>query len=50
MTTTRLPAARVLVLGRSPDVLEMVTRELAELGVAVRGSSAPERAPDVRCR
>lgn len=44
MTAIRLEASRVLVLGRSPDVLEMVTRELAELGIAVRGSSEPERA------
>src|SRR5262249_51918401 len=46
MTTARLSAARVLVLGRAPDVLEAGTRELAALGVAVRGSSAPERAAD----
>jgi N-hydroxyarylamine O-acetyltransferase len=36
--------ARVLVLGRSPAVLETVTQELAELGVAVTGSTEPERA------
>lgn len=36
--------ARVLVLGRSPEVLETVTQELAALGVAVQGSTEAERA------
>ena len=36
--------ARVLVLGRAPEVLETVTQELAELGLTVAGSTEPERA------
>jgi len=38
--------ARVLVLGRAPEVLETVTQELAELGLTVTGSTEPERAAE----
>ena len=38
--------ARVLVLGRSPEVLETVMQELAALGVAVQGSTEAEHAAD----
>lgn len=39
-------APRVLVLGRSPEVLEAVLRELAEVGTAATGSTRPERAAE----
>ncbi len=38
--------ARVLVLGRSPEVLETVMQELAELGIAVEGSVDAEHAAE----
>jgi N-hydroxyarylamine O-acetyltransferase len=41
-----LGPARVLVLGRSPAVLETVMQELAELGLQVEGSTEPERAAE----
>jgi N-hydroxyarylamine O-acetyltransferase len=42
----RATGARVLALGRSPEVLETVTQDLAELGFAVSGSTEAERAAD----
>jgi N-hydroxyarylamine O-acetyltransferase len=39
-----LPAPRVLVLGQAPHVLETVMHELGLLGVAVSGSTRPDRA------
>jgi N-hydroxyarylamine O-acetyltransferase len=44
MTPPQAAGARVLVLGRSPEVLETVMQDLAELGVAVSGSTEAERA------
>ncbi len=38
--------ARVLVLGRSPEVMEIVLRELVALGIATQGSTEPEDAPE----
>jgi N-hydroxyarylamine O-acetyltransferase len=46
MAPVRAAGARVLVLGRSPEVLETVMQDLAELGVAVRGSIEAERAAE----
>lgn len=40
------PAARVLLLGRSPDVMEAVLQELEEAGIPAKGSTEPERAPE----
>jgi N-hydroxyarylamine O-acetyltransferase len=39
--------ARVLVLGRSPEVLEIAMGELGDLGAAVRGSTDVERAAEL---
>jgi N-hydroxyarylamine O-acetyltransferase len=46
MAPPRAAGARVLVLGRSPEVLEIVTGDLAELGVAVSGPTESERAAE----
>jgi len=42
----RTTGARVLVLGRSPEVLETVMQELADAGCAVQGSIDAERAAE----
>ena len=39
-------SARILVLGRSPEVLETVLQELLDLGLAASGSTQPERAAE----
>ncbi|WP_027948157.1 arylamine N-acetyltransferase family protein [Litchfieldella anticariensis] len=44
--SNQLEGSRVLVLGRMPEVLETVTRELAELGVAVQGTTEAESATE----
>lgn len=41
-----LTGARVLLLGRAPEVLDMVRQELLELGVDVRGTTDVENAAD----
>ena len=38
--------ARILVIGRSPEVLEIVIQDLAEVGVDVQGSTEAERAAE----
>ncbi len=43
--THHVVGARVLVLGRSPEVMETVLDELNELGIAAQGSTDPESAP-----
>lgn len=42
----RAAGARVLLLGRSPEVLETVMQELAECGIAVQGTTEAKRAAE----